>query len=148
MEYLNPDKRSSLVYDFFTKFLSNFNEASLAFFIRHKVLLLVDINPGANKERQLQRGEGGDPHRARLPEYSLAQIVYLFFGKLVGWKHALYSTNNCELAKSFFGPAPEREDFFKKKVTRYPTPQVNVLSRQSDVAYDPMAYSKASCTNK
>lgn len=87
MPECNPIKREGLIRDLFSFLNSNFNEPSIAEYISHKGVIFVDTNTTQNKERQLKRCEDGDPWRARLDMYPIAQFMtYYVTARLFGWK--------------------------------------------------------------
>lgn len=66
---------------------SNFNEPAIMEYISQKGVIFIDPYPELNRQRQMNRSESGDAHRARIFMYPIAQfMMYYTIGVLFGWK--------------------------------------------------------------
>lgn len=82
-EYRKP----TIIYDLLSFINSNFNAATLAYFMTQNVVIFIDTQPEMNAERMLKRGTGGDSTRARIKYYPHAQaLAYYTVARLFGWK--------------------------------------------------------------
>lgn len=98
MPACNPTN-GDMVDSLFSFLNANFNEPSIAEYIRHKGIVFVDTLSHKNKERQLKRNESGDSYRSRLDLYPLAQfITYYTVARLFGWKvMCVPYDNDCQI---------------------------------------------------
>lgn len=87
MELCDPSFTGSIVIRILEYFNSNFNEPSIAYFVKQCGVIFLDTNFKANAGRMIVRNLNGDAHRSRLDRYAMVQfIAYYIALRLFGWK--------------------------------------------------------------
>jgi len=81
-------KRQDNLVEELQKFInSEFNLASLLYFVHQRGVVIIDTHISRNRSRMLRRCKGGDIFRSRIKNLPLIQsITYYCFARLFGWK--------------------------------------------------------------
>jgi hypothetical protein len=118
MELCDPRHATTLVPKLLEFYGRTFNELVVGYHGGYDVVVFLDPYPSRNRRRMLERCEGGDAFRARLPQYVPAQFMaYYMFAVLFGFKIVFvpYTPNgrldvdahrrNAEALAQYYGPA-------------------------------------------